>query len=441
MAPQRFNDPTTPDKPKPSEPEFPPRHHFGPGGDLLHFEVGHDQLQDREERFRLLVEGVREYAIFGLDPVGHITTWNVGAQRLKGYRADEAIGKHFSIFYLPEDVRQGKPEQRLIEAASNGQSIDEGWRLRKDGTRFFAYAVITAVRDPEGELRGFVRLTRDLTEQREKEQALRKAKEELELRVERRTAELSQANVELRTEVAVRQRVQEQFRHSLDQLRELAARVHSSREEERKRIAREIHDEFGQACTALRIDLSLLSRRISARQKKLRDKAQSAIRIVDDLIQSMRRMASDLRPSTLDDLGLPAAIEWQAQQFEERTGIQCLVTIPNEQVELDSERATTLFRIFQETLTNVARHAEATNVHTQLQRESDFLVLRIQDNGKGFDPRQTHGNKTLGLLGMKERAILVGGDLRVDGRIGLGVTVTVRVPVSSPVKETLRETR
>src|SRR6266436_675401 len=209
-------------------------------------------LRESEERFRLLVQGVQEYAIFNLDPLGNVVSWNNGAERLKGYRVEEILGKHFSTFYPAGDVTSGKPKQILEEAAQRGQSEDEGWRIRKDGSRFWENVVVTALRNAKGSLQGFAKVTRDMTERHGKEETLAKAKELLELRAEQRNAVLARVNQELRTEIAERARAEEQLRASLDQLRALAARLQSVREEERTSIAREIHDELGQACTAIK---------------------------------------------------------------------------------------------------------------------------------------------------------------------------------------------
>lgn len=386
-------------------------------------------LRESEERLSLLIEGVLEYAIFQLDPLGQIITWNAGAERLKGYSAEEIIGKHFSIFYPPEDATSGKAEQILKHAGQFGQSVDEGWRVRKDGSRFWASVVLTALRDAKGNLRGFVKVTRDTTESREKEESLTKAKELLELRVQQRTAVLMKLNEELRTEIADRQRAEEQLRASLDQLRALAARLQSVREEERKYIAREIHDEFGQACTAIKMDLALIGRRTTKRQTRLRAKVESAIQLVDNMIVTLRRIASEMRPRTLDDLGLSAALEWQAHEFESRTGIQCLLSLPTEPVALDSERSTAVFRIFQESLTNVARHSHATRVEARLERKGVHLVLQVHDNGTGFDPGEANARKSLGLVGMQERALLINAEFKIETVLGAGTTVTLRMPV------------
>src|SRR5213079_1672471 len=223
-------------------------------------------LRQSEERFRLLVQGVQEYAIFNLDPLGNIVSWNNGAERLKGYRAEEIVGKHMSVLYPPEDVASGKPQQLLEEAARLGQSEDEGWRIRKDGSRFWASVVVTALRNAKGSLQGFAKVTRDMTERHGKDETLAKAKQLLELRAEQRNAVLVRVNQELRIEIGERERAEGQFKASLDQLRALAARLQSVREEERTSIAREIHDELGQACTAIKMDLALIGRKATKRQ-------------------------------------------------------------------------------------------------------------------------------------------------------------------------------
>lgn len=391
-------------------------------------------LRESEERFRLLIQGVQEYAIIQLDPQGQVVSWNAGAERMKGYKEEEILGKHFSVFYPKEDVTSGKPRHNLAEAVRRGQFEDEGWRVRKDGSRFWGNVVITALRDSKGNLHGFAKLTRDMTERREREEALTKAKELLELRVEQRAAVLSRMNEELRVEIAERKKAEEQFKESLDQLRALAARLQNVREEERTVIAREIHDELGQACTAIKMDLALIGRKITKKQTQLRAKINSAMALVDEMIGTLRRIASDLRPRTLDDLGLAAALEWQAQDFERRTGISCRVTLPREVLTLDAERSTAIFRIFQESLTNVARHAQATRVEGQLEIRGDQLLFSVHDNGKGFDPLEAKMRKSLGLVGMQERALLLNGEFQIEGTPGGGTTMNLRIPLLSSTK-------
>ena len=394
-------------------------------------------LRESEERFRLLVHEVQEYAIYYLDPLGHVVSWNLGAQRLKGFSAEEILGKHFSIFYDLEDRTRGKPAQILEQAVQHGQVEDEGWRIRQDGSRFWANVVVTALRNAEGGLQGFAKITRDMTERHGKEETLAKAKELLELRVEQRTAVLGRLNEELRTEISERERAEEQLRASLSQLRALAARIQNVREEERTSIAREIHDELGQACTAIKMDLALIGLKATKKQTRLRAKVDSATRLVDEMIVTLRRIASELRPRTLDDLGLTAALEWQAQEFANRNGIPCHVLLPPEPLELSSELSTAIFRIFQESLTNVTRHAVATRVDARLEIQANQLTFEIRDNGRGFDIEEVKSRRSLGLVGMQERALLLNGDLRIESVQGAGTTLTLRIPLptSAPPQE------
>jgi signal transduction histidine kinase len=277
-----------------------------------------------------------------------------------------------------------------------------------------------------------------MTERRAREVALKEAKEKLELRVEQRAAVLAKVNLELREEIAERLRIEGELRKSLEQLRALAARLQLVREEERTLVAREMHDELGQACTAIKMDLASIGRKTTKRQTQLRAKVDSAIQLVDKMIFTLRRIASELRPRTLDVLGLTAALEWQAEEFESRTGIRCVVDLPQELLNLDSQRSTAIFRIFQESLTNVARHAQATRVEARLERQQDQLVFQVRDNGRGFDAEQTKARGSLGLIGMQERALLLNGELKIEGVLGSGTTMTLRIPLprlSLPQKE------
>lgn len=386
-------------------------------------------LLEGEEFLRLLIENVREYAVFQLDPRGHIVSWNAGAQRLKGYRAEEVLGKYISLFYDPNEARSGKPEYNLAKAARVGECKDEGWRVRKDGSRFWASVLITAVKDSSGNLRGFLKITRDTTDRRAREAILTEAKETLELRAEQRAAILAKVNLDLRQEINVRQRAETDLRKSLEQLRALAARLQLIREEERTLVAREMHDELGQACTAIKMDLAAIGRKATKRQTQIRLKVDSALELVDKMIFTVRRIASELRPKTLDALGLTAALEAQAQEFENRTGIRCIVVLPRERLALDSEHSTAIFRIFQESLTNVARHAQATRVNARLEIQENQLILVVQDNGRGFDEAQLGGRRSLGLVGMQERAFLLNGEFKIEGVPGSGTKVTLRIPL------------
>jgi PAS domain S-box-containing protein len=212
---------------------------------------------------------------------------------------------------------------------------------------------------------------------------------------------------------------------SRQQLRALSAHLQSVREEERKRIAREIHDELGQAMTALKIDLAWLSKKTN--DESVLGKVQSMSTLLNETIQTVRRIATELRPAILDDLGLPAAIEWQAQEFEKRTGIPCELRISPE-VSITSGPSTELFRVFQEILTNIARHARATQIHVILEMQADHLMLEVRDNGIGIRQTQVWDIRSIGLTGMRERVRLLGGEILINGIPGQGTTVVVQAP-------------
>jgi signal transduction histidine kinase len=230
-------------------------------------------------------------------------------------------------------------------------------------------------------------------------------------------------------DIAERKRAEEVLTSSHEQLRALAAHLQSVREEEGTRIARAIHDELSPALTALMTDLSWLASGLTADQKPLVAKIETMSKLVEATIQSVRKVAGELRPGVLDDLGLVAAIEWQAQEFQTRTGIRCKVILPVEDIALDSDRSTAIFRISQEILTNVARHSSASRVNISLREEAGNVILEAQDNGKGIAEREISSSKSLGLLGIRERALLFGGELRISGIHGKGTTVTVRIPL------------
>lgn len=230
-------------------------------------------------------------------------------------------------------------------------------------------------------------------------------------------------------------RAEKALQDSNSQLRALAARIQTIREEERSDIARELHDELGQALTALKMDLTSLLNRLPRRSTELRERAQNMSDQIDATIKTVRRLSSQLRPGMLDDLGLGPSIEWYAHEFQTRTGIECQVSIPQEDLALDQTLAIALFRIVQEALTNVARHANAKNVALQFDAQKDVLALRIQDDGIGIDLDRARGKHSLGLLGMRERAEMINGTLEIFGQPGEGTTVIVQVPLESMALE------
>ncbi len=239
-------------------------------------------------------------------------------------------------------------------------------------------------------------------------------------------------------ERAERKRALEQLRQSHEQLRALSVYLQHIREEERMRISRAVHDELGQALTGLKIDLSWLSHRLPPQSNRLIEKARVMSSHIDETIETVRRISTELRPGILDHLGLVAAIDWQATEFQTRTGIQCRFAHALDQAVLDENLNTAFFRIFQETLTNIIRHAGATLVEVDLYEEADRLILEVRDNGRGIRREQISNVKSIGLLGMRERAALFGGEVRITGTPKKGTSVTVSNPNRSSPRSNKR---
>jgi len=233
----------------------------------------------------------------------------------------------------------------------------------------------------------------------------------------------------LQDKEAERFRAHEELRISQMELRNLSLYLQTAREEERTRIAREIHDELGQALTALKMDLSWLKKRLDPEQDSLEAKTATMEQLIDGTMQTIHRLSGELRPGILDDLGLAVAIEWQAGEFEKRTGIRCRVQVSPEEIILDRERSTAVFRIFQEALTNVARHAEATEVTASLEQGEARVSLTVIDNGRGITEKETSSSTSFGLLGIRERVRFLGGNVVIDGRPKNGTTVRVAIPL------------
>jgi PAS domain S-box-containing protein len=220
------------------------------------------------------------------------------------------------------------------------------------------------------------------------------------------------------------------LRQSEEDLRDLASNLQNVREEERAAIAREIHDELGQQLTAIKLDVSWLDRKIAG-DSIIKERINGVLLMLTEMIQSIRRISTQLRPSILDDLGLIEALNWLVRDFGKRTGIAVEFDCPEGPMKLEPAVTTGLFRIFQETLTNIARHAEATAVSARLYVEDDRLILTIMDNGRGFDPAVAKKKKTLGLLGMKERALMMKGAYEIDSQPGKGTSLRFSVPLHS----------
>ena len=231
-----------------------------------------------------------------------------------------------------------------------------------------------------------------------------------------------------RTEEALRET--EKITMQREQFQALAERLRHVREEERTRVSRDLHDQIGQILTAIKLDLTWMKRHLNKPGDDFSERLQGTIALINDGVRSVRKICSGLRPGVLDDLGLAAAIEWQANEFASRTGIECIVSVPSADIALDGPQTTEFFRIFQECLTNVIRHAEAKTVRVTLTDDDADVVLAVADDGKGF--RESELSESLGFLGMKERAQVCGGSLEIASSPGAGTTITLRVPARTP---------
>ena len=241
-------------------------------------------------------------------------------------------------------------------------------------------------------------------------------------------------------DITERKRAEEALRRSREQLRALTSRLQSSREEERTRISREIHDQLGQLLTALKLDLHSVKRNILTlaevdRRDGLERKTNSALELADDAITSVQKIATELRPIVLDRLGLAAAIEGEAQSFQSRTGIPCECLLPVKPLAVPPDASTAIFRIFQEILTNVARHAKASHVEVALEMDGNDLLLEVTDDGVGIRESDLANPTSLGLLGMQERAAILQGSVTFTRNPDKGTTVTVRVPLTESAEQ------
>jgi signal transduction histidine kinase len=244
---------------------------------------------------------------------------------------------------------------------------------------------------------------------------LKKMNEELAQKVAERTGELSEANAEL-TKMT-------------NDLRKLSNHLQDIREQERKHIAREIHDELGQLLTAMKFDVAWLHKKLAATDDAIFEKLKALDEQLDDLIRSIRKISADLRPSLLDDIGLEAAMEWHLNEFKKRTGIDYSFEETNHDLKLPDPVKTVLFRIFQESLTNIARHSNAKHIQVHLAREKDAISMTVKDNGKGFDPQVLNTNNSLGILGMKERVAEMNGLFTISSSPKSGTCISTRLPL------------
>lgn len=342
-----------------------------------------------ETALRLMVQNVVDYAIFMLDPDGRVASWNAGAERIKGYRAEEIIGRHFSVFYPAEDIAADKPGRELRTAIEEGRLEDEGWRIRADGSRFWADVVITALFDETGTLQGFGKVARDMTERRRAERAVTEG-------------------------------------------RRLVAHLVEARELERRRIAWDVHDDPIQAMVAVGMRLRLLADRLP-------EEHTAALRTLDEsvagAVDRLRDLVLRLRPPAVDHEGLAAVLAGYLDDTALRYTLRYELAH-----EPPPETAITIFRICQEALTNVGKHAMASAVEVSVAEQRGGVLVRVVDDGVGLgspsgspsgsQPGSQSRHEHFGLLEMRERAETADGWWTIHGDPGQGTTVEFWLPAA-----------
>jgi PAS domain S-box-containing protein len=477
-------------------------------------------LLESEERFRLLIEGVRDYAVFMLDQDGFIVSWNEGAHRIYAYDSDEILGKHFSCFYPPEHPEASRPERALKATILDDRYEDEGWSVRKDGTGFWANTILRALRDDAGNLRGFSKVTRDITEQKRTQAALKETEEKYrgiienaiegifqstpdgkfisanpamarmfgydsaeELIADRRDIE-SQHYVDPSRRVIFKKLIAEKSIVRSFELRayrkdgsriwtsenvravtddtgvllyyegiveditkrkqveaervELLRRLVTAQEDEQRRISRELHDQMGQSLAA--VLLGLKSLKDSVQGEPARESVQRLQDITNRIADEMHSLVRELRPTALDDLGLHTALSNYTDEWSQRSNVAIDFHsngFLNQR--LGSQVESTVYRIVQEALNNVMKHANAQNVSIILEKRGNRVLVIVEDDGVGFDAeallKTPTKNRHFGLLGMQERVTLVGGSFNIESTPGVGSTVLVHIPTSSDDRE------
>jgi PAS domain S-box-containing protein len=384
---------------------------FGSATDIEDFKRTEAALYEIDERFRLLVEGAPDYAMFLLAPDNTITFWSKGAERLFGWTEEEAMGQSGNLIFTPEDREMGAVEKEISIALSEGRALDRRYHMRKDGSRFWTDGILTRLDDAEGKPRGFAKIARDAGDQRRAEDELRHARDQLEQRVLERTADLMATNNELERTIVQREQLERE-------LLEISER-------ERRRIGQDLHDIVCQELTATALFLKSAGNTSSNTQaaKSLAEAAE----IVNRNVAIARDLARGFQPTVLGAGGLQAALRTLCKDANERRGIHCTLKLPRAIRVRDETIALNLFRIAQEAMRNAVTHSGGDEIIICIEREREFIRLVVEDNGKGFRPKKSP--KGLGLQIMKYRANVLGGTLTINLRRSGGTKVVCEVPV------------
>jgi PAS domain S-box-containing protein len=346
-------------------------------------------LSEEEERNRLILSNIKDYAIFLVDASGRVASWDQGAERLHGFSKSEVMGRHVSCFYGPAEVKLRRPEMELKTAAAENRSESEGWRLRQDGSRFWANVIFTSLRDHEGAPQAYICVTRDVTDRKRAEEDLRR----------------------------------------------FSARLMNSQDQERRRLARELHDSEGQNLSVLLMSLAKLKRTTPASDQATQAVLSECTDVANECLRGIRTLSYLLHPPLLDEFGLISALQWYVDGFSERSGIAVTLDLPLSLNRLSEEVETSLFRLVQEGLTNIHRHSGSQTAKISLAAQNGSLRLCIEDHGKGMDLTKLFGHDGastagVGIAGMKERVRELGGTFQIESSPQKTV-VSVSLPIAS----------
>ena len=364
--------------------------------------------RESEERYRLMVDGARDYAIFMVNPSNEIVYWSAGAERVFGWSAADAVGQSGEIVFTPEDRENEQEEKEIETALREGCASDRRWHIRKNGTRIWVDGMMRRLDDEKtGALRGFAKIARDATQQHEAEEQLQRAHNELERRVQERTAELERTNAKLRQAAEQRQMLEKQILRITEQ--------------ERARISQDLHDSLCQELTGTAFLLKSRARAIEGQSRVAADSLVEAADTVNANAQMARELARGLHPIEIAASGLPSALRELCSRMS--GAVSCRCDCPRS-LRIDQNVAVNLYRIAQEALTNSLKHAKASQITVCLKRSKGAIMLTVNDDGQG----KRRAGRGLGTLMMEYRANAIGGTLKVESTEGRGTSVTCRVP-------------
>ncbi len=372
-----------------------------------------EALEDSEERFRLLVEGARDYAMMMVDPSNTIIYWSAGAERVFGWTADEALGESGELIFTPEDRAREREEKEMEIARVNGVAPDRRWHLRKDGSRIWVDGVMRRLDDENGELRAFAKVARDATDQKTIEEALRHARDEMEQAVLDRTRDLLATNTELEQTMKQRQQLEKE-------LLEISER-------EKRRIGEDLHDMVCQELTATALLLKSKAKKIESESKVAAEILEESAQTVNRNVGLTRDLARGLQPTDLKGPGLKQALRALADQACESSEIKCHFKAARGVRVTDDTVALHLYRVAQEALKNAVKHSGAKNILIHLDKSETNVCVSVQDDGKGFSVKRR--SKGLGLHIMRYRANALGGELKIEKRRNGGMDVTCKIPL------------